>query len=278
MTGIMGKLAGLLGKNPVADVAAEHAPPSPQPQPPPAAPSRFVPSNPLEEALVRAVQDPAARSAFTALALQSELLVATPEAPERGEHRTLESDETISILNIRADNGASYPAVFTSEARLMECFGAGAGFMALKGDALLAMIADTGAWLNPASDCGVMWAADDIAAMLGQPVTRTVQQDTQVMLGEPHQRPEQLIANLTAALAEIPQVDAAWLALAHWPAQDEWGWFLDIRADVPGDQIVPQFADAFDNNAGQGKAIDIRVQSIASPPGIGIRLKPVALN
>jgi hypothetical protein len=240
-----------------------------------AAAAAFAPANPLEEALVKAAADPAARQAFTALLLTSDVYVATPDAPAHAETRTLQTDEHISIVNIVADNGANVPALFTSEIRLAECFGPGTGFIALNGRTLMEILAGSSAWLNPTAAYGVFWTADDLSAMLGRPVSRTLTKKTSVMLGEPAQRPEQLIADLQQTFSSDSRIEEAWLALAHWPDADEWGWYLDVRSDTPANEIVPELQPIFAASDMMGKPIDIIVQRRGLDAGTGLRLKPL---
>lgn len=263
--GVFSKLKRLFGRGGDAPAAAGAAP---------ALQPSFIPLNALEEALMRAADDASARQAFVNLLLTSDLLVATPDAPDHPEQRTLDADETVSIVNMMADNGVSIPAVFTSEQRLAECFGPGTGYLALNGRTLVEIIVDAGAWVNPSSSYGVHWSADDLAAILGRPVPRTLTEDTNVMLGEPQDRPAALIADLTARLAADGRIDEAWLALAHWPADDHWGWYLDLRADVSPDDVLPDLQAAFTTDNLAGRPIDILVQARGLPPGTGIRLKP----
>ena len=234
----------------------------------------FVPNNELESLLVAAANDPSARREFNRALLSENLLVATPEQPDEEGHRTLEKDEVLSILNVGRSDGPPLPAIFSSEQRLAECFGAGAGYVAMQGAILLEIVQKEGAVLNPESAYGVVWSSENLAAILGRAVRRTVQKDTQISLGIPVHRPEQLITELTRALKDDERIQEAWLALAHWPDSDEWSWYLDIRSNSPSDEISPSLAEACHPDFQERKPIDIVVNSPMESAGTGIRLKP----
>lgn len=242
----------------------------------PAAP--FHPVNEVEQLLMTAATDQAARAAFQRLLLTDDLLVATPEAPSRTEERTLQRSERIQILNVADHNGQAIPAVFTSQERLAECFGYGTGYIALNGETLFGILMNDGAVLNPASAYGVRWSPSDLAAMLGKPVRRVVEKETKVLLGAPPERPEKLIAKLTDALDRDGRIQEAWLALAHWPENDEWSWYLDLRSNASPDDMGPTIADALANIDKNEKPVDVVVNPPSADGGNGIRIKPVQLQ
>ncbi|MCA1652988.1 MAG: enhanced serine sensitivity protein SseB C-terminal domain-containing protein [Sphingomicrobium sp.] len=236
--------------------------------------SPFIPNSELERLLVGAATDPSLRSVFNRELLRENLFVATPEAPQEVGHRVLEQDEVLSIMNVGSADGLVLPAIFSSEKRLVECFGVGTGFVAMSGAVLLDIVQDSGAVLNPASAYGVQWSRSDLAVILGKPVRRVVQKDTQLTLGEPSQRPEQLISKLIPALDDDARVQEAWLALAHWPETDEWSWYLDVRSSCKSDEISPSLGKVCQPELLEGKPIDIVVNSPIGASGTGIRLKP----
>lgn len=267
--GFLARLFGKAAAEPIAPAAADPPPTADRPA--------FQPANPLESLLMAAGTNPAARPAFQQALLDATLLVGTPEAPERPAARTLEQDERLSILTVPIDDGAA-AAVFTSEQRLAACFGPGTGYVALEGRALFEIIASGDAILNPGSDYGVHWSSDDIQAMLGRPVRRVVEQDTKVLLGSPAEPPNLLITALTHALADDPRVEAAWLALAHWPDAGESSWYLDIHASAGADDVLPGLADALVPANLAGRSIDVIVNPPSAADGAGIRLKPTTLH
>ena len=257
-------------------------PNSDEPEPPVASAvnsrASFLPVNELEQLLMNAATDQSARLAFERLLLTDDLLVATPEAPLKTEERTLKKSEKVQILNVADQNGHPIPAVFTSEERLAECFGFGTGYLAMNGEALFEILINDGATLNPGSLYGVRWTANNLAALLGKPVRRILKKDTKVLLGSPSERPEALIRMLTEALGSDQRIQAAWLALAHWPDKDDWSWYLDIRSDFAPDDIGPTIAEALATMDKPEKPVDVVVNKPSVGEGTGIRIKPERLQ
>lgn len=267
----------LLGRSPTRATAT---PDTPQPKTEDYCdpPIPFHPVNELEQLLMTAASDQTARAAFERLLLTDDLLVATPEAPSKTDERTLQASENIQILNVAGRDGQPIPAVFSSQERLAECFGYGTGYIAMNGETLLGILVNDGAILNPASPYGVHWTSSNLAALLGKPVQRVVEKDTNVMLGTPSEQPKELIARLTEGLSGDDRVQEAWLALAHWPEQDEWSWYLDIRSDSSPDEIGPTIAQALAHADKTGKPVDVVVNRLSAAEGNGIRIKPERLQ
>ncbi len=255
---------------------------SDEPEPPVASqgnpPASFRPVNELEQLLMSAATDQSARVAFERLLLTDDLLAATPEAPLRSEERILKKSEKVQILNVVDQNGHSIPAVFTSQERLAECFGFGTGYLAMNGATLFEILINEGAVLNPASSYSGQWTANDLAALLGRPVRRILEKETKVLLGTPAERPEKLITMLTEAFGSDERIQAAWLALAHWPDRDDMSWYLDVRSTLAPDDIGPSIAEALANRDKFEKPVDVVVNAPSVGEGTGIRIKPVRLQ
>lgn len=230
--------------------------------------------NELEVLLIAASTDPSKRSEFQKVMLKSDLLAATPEAHDDSGWRTLTTSERISLLNVPAPDGVPVAAVFTSQQRIVDAFGAGTGFIQMNGATLLELVAESGAFLNPGSAYGVHWTADHLSAVLGKPTRITIQKDTQIMLGAPKERPEALLAALTRPLSADHRVREAWLALAHWPEEDRWSWYLDVRTAMSGDDVAAMLAEAFQLTSETGLTLDMRVTDENEAEGSGIRLVP----
>lgn len=276
MKNLVSRLSSLLSGSKTSDPAASSRPEQIRTEAAAApAQSDFVPQNDLERILVAAVADPAQRVAFQREVLRADLYAATPLTPEATGERNVQGGESISILSVTDADGRSWPAAFTSEARLSGLFGAGTGFMRMKGEALLSLVAAEGVVINPGQSYGVIWNAEELRSVLGQPARRTLAQDTRVMLGVPAERPDALIRDLSAALAGRSEVEEAWLALAHWPESGNWSWYLDIRSALGPDAVDPLVSDILKGADTGGKPIDVIVRA----PGeeeepAGIRIKP----
>ncbi|MBN9221391.1 MAG: enhanced serine sensitivity protein SseB C-terminal domain-containing protein [Mesorhizobium sp.] len=235
----------------------------------------FQPVNELESLLMRAAKDPSWRRQFAQALLENELFAATPTTPSHTQPHIFQPGEKLAILSATGGSGRRAPAIFTSEGRIVRAFGPGAGFIRVNGKALLELVANDGAVLNPGSDYGVEWMASDIVALLGKPVRRTIEKETQVLLGVPSERPEDLIAHLRTSFENDPKVEEAWLALAHWPESNSRSWYLDIRSDAPRDEINATLSGALSKTASLKYPVDVVVTPPDSSSGQGIRIKPV---
>lgn len=266
MKKLLGRLASALGGHrPAAGGPAPDSGP---------APSSFSPQNDLERLLMAAATDPSRRTAFQQALLRTDLYAATPEAQGDGEWRTLEADEQISLLHVTGPDGSPVPSIFTSEARIGQVFGPATGYIRMNGETLLGIVAGSGAFLNPGLDYGVHWTAADLAVVLGRPVQRTVEKETQVLLGSPSQRPEALIAELQRVLGSDPRIEQAWLALAQWPDADGGSWYLDVRTGLGADDLNALLADLFTTADFDGRPLDLVVNPPGRDDGVGIRVAP----
>ena len=238
----------------------------------------FAPRNALEVALIAATHDPGARDHFQRLLLESDLYVGTPETPTETSERVVDKGETLRILNVAGPEGSSLPAMFTDETRLAEAFGAGSGYARLPAATLFEMFMQSGAILNPGLGYTVMWSADDIAHLLGKPVRRTITKDTKILLGTPAKRPEALIRRLGETIADVPGIQEAWLALAHWP-EGQASWYLDIRgATADPDSVAGLLGEILRDGPFDGLPVDLVINPREAGPGNGIRLKPAELH
>ncbi len=127
--------------------------------------NEFVPQSPLEELLIEAGYEVAARPAFETAFLESEVLIAIrddgqPDGPlENG-------SDGISLYTLEGEDGLTYPIGFTALDRGYACFGPDTVMARLSGHQLVQMIASSGLWVNPASPFGVLWSPEELQRML----------------------------------------------------------------------------------------------------------------
>jgi hypothetical protein len=235
----------------------------------------FQPHNEIERLLMDAAINADARATFQQALLKVELYAATPDAPETADVRTVGQGESISLLNVQSPEGKPVAALFTAQERIVEVFGMKAGFVAIRGEVLLSMVASQGAWLNPGFPYSVHWTPDQLNAILGKPVQHTVKKDTRIMLGSPADQPTRLIADLKGALASDNRIVEAWLALAHWPEDGKSTWYLDVRTDVTRDEVQNLLAETFKRTDYAGLPLDMVVNRPNEREGAGIRLFPI---
>ncbi len=221
-----------------------------------------------------AAVDPTARAAFQQLLLRSDLYAATPEPPTAGGVRDLKVGENLPLLTVRAPDESSVAALFTSEPRVVEVFGPGAGFIRAPGQALLEIVATTGAFLNPGSPYRVHWDPAGIASVLGRPVTRTITKPTQLLLATPSAPPNALISELRVVLGSRADVSDAWLALARWPENGEYSWYLDVRTKLQRTYVAELMSEVFKGGPFEGRPLDMIVREPGGADGVGIRVAP----
>lgn len=238
----------------------------------------FQPSNEIEHMLMEAATKPEVREAFQRALLDADLYAATPEASAEAGTRTLSQGERVSLLNVQGPDGAPVAAIFTAQERIAEVFGMGGGFIAMRGDVLLEMVASSGVWLNPGFPYSVHWKPEELGALLGKPIPRTVKKDTKIVLGTPAEPPTKLIESLQAALGHDDRIAEAWFALAHWPEEGKSSWYLDVRTDLDGAVVQSLLAQIFKQADYAGRPLDMVVNKPSHQQGAGIRIAPLQVH
>jgi hypothetical protein len=131
----------------------------------------FTPANELEETLVRAATDPAARPEFYRRLLAADLFVLTEEAHAADGQTSKPAGADASFITWDSPNG-SYVPLFSSRARIDEIARLRErtyGFVALPGKAAFARLAKEKrvAFLNPGFACGKQFVPDVIDRLSG---------------------------------------------------------------------------------------------------------------
>ncbi|RYE77020.1 MAG: hypothetical protein EOP19_23550 [Hyphomicrobiales bacterium] len=234
-------------------------------------PPTFEPVNMVEQQLMAAANgDAQAQKAFERFILDETLFVATPEAPAEETSGVIQADTAVKLLNVPLNDGRQAAAVFTSPQRVYEAFGE-VGYIGLQGRILFEMIRQGPAALNPGQSYGVIWEPESLSGMLGLPVERVIQKETQLMLGYPADPPVELIQRLEASLSTVSGVEAVWLALAMWPEDQSQTWYLDVRTHSPDREPIQRALGVAVEGADlKGRPIDMAVRSPAEPEGAGI--------
>ena len=185
----------------------------------------------LEELLRRSAHDPAYRAEFYRVLTGSDLIVLTgdTEMPE-GVH-TMEKDSTLNIVTFP---DGRIP-IFTSTDRIFDkgvvkeevqyaAMNAKDLFITCRGATLI---------LNPYSDYGKELPSEEIEKLLDGTILSaagksiTIQEATEVMLGQPASVPHEMLAALNTVFARHPQVKRAYL-----------GWIATRVNDEPPHYII----------------------------------------
>ncbi len=201
----------------------------------------FEPLNDLERQLVAAARDPALRVGFSRALLEAQIFVSPLSEPDA-------AGRVSGLRSVTLDDGSIAAAVFTAPERAVEMFGPDILFVANDGRTLLEWLRPGPVVINPGQDYGVVWTTSDLDALLTGMTTQVIQQEIQVMLGLPAQRPDELIARLTRTLSSAPAIQEAYLMLAHRGDSQEQTWMLGVATsgewrDVQG--LIGQAVDGY---------------------------------
>jgi hypothetical protein len=133
--------------------------------------AEFTPANDLEETLVRAATEPAARPEFYRRLLAAELYVLTAETPVSEGQTSKPADADAAFITWESPAGPYVP-LFSSRARVDEIARLRErtyGFVALSGKAAFARLAKEkrAAFLNPGFACGKQFVPDVIDRLAG---------------------------------------------------------------------------------------------------------------
>ena len=182
----------------------------------------FVSENRLEEALVRAVKNPAAAPDFYRLLLESDILVlGTVEGQEDATSQfSLEPGGQLALVTGER-NGERFLPVFSSLPRMQAYLKEESRYLSVNGRALLDLTRGAPVILNPGSEYGRELSPEQIAQLLdsgGWPGGQ------QVAMSEV-ERPSALVNALTAVFEKDAGVQTAWM--------------ISITPDGPGGESQP---------------------------------------
>jgi hypothetical protein len=257
------------------------APTAPMPMPVPATPLPFSPppmpelpfqpENMLEQLLLLATMDEAARPEFYRALLQEDiLLVLAPQEGQEPGEAVLEEGQQIQ-LQVLQDNKIP---IFSSEARLNDG-GVDNGpvtWVRLPGHAFFSMTQGQDCVLNPFSVAGKLLPADEIGAMLSGQLTQPggLPPDAQVTLGQPENIPAGLVDNLRAFGATVPTIRAIYLAqmtLANDPSQPP-RLLLGFDTTDKNPEFLPQLGPALEGHTGDFQHVDLMLLDLDSEEGV----------
>jgi len=231
----------------------------------------FQPENVLEELLLIATVNEAARPDFYRALLGEEiLLVLAPQEGQEPGEAILEEGAQIQ-LQVLQDNKIP---VFSSVARMSDG-GVDNGpvtWVRIPGHAFFQMTQGQDVVLNPFSPAGKLLPADEIAAMLSGQLTQPggLPPDAQVTLSQPENLPEGLEDSLRAFGATVPTVRAIYLAqmgLANDPAQPP-RLLLAFDTTDQNPEFLPQLGPALEGRTGEYQHVDLMLLDLNSDEGV----------
>lgn len=187
----------------------------------------FTPTNQLEQVLLQAAHDPAARPRFYQLLLESELFVLVPPNTAPHGQRTLEQDASVPMVSWKKGEQDIIP-IFTSLPLLQETIknsGQALDYLAMRGKDLFGVLGGgtIPAVLNPNCPAGKEFFVQEMQDLASGKFFETarpeiVQKERKILLGQPAEYPHELVEVLKRHLSSHPQVEAAYLAQIADPA------------------------------------------------------------
>lgn len=195
------------------------------------------PENELERSLMEASTKASARKEFYQKLLWNELIVLTNghDNSEEGV-RTLEKDATVQFVTFK--NGQI--PVFSSANRIFDkgVINEQVPFMAMKGQDLFGVAKGATFILNPYSDYGKELIPNEIESLLNgsifeQQNEMTIEQDTEIQIGQPANYPTKLVNGLINLFNEKESVKAAYLAAIKMDTTEKLPHLM-IAIDVEG--------------------------------------------
>jgi len=178
----------------------------------------------LERALRLAAAEPASRPDFFRTLLASNIFVIGRDGDVTGT-RTVQAGETLSIQNWTTQEGKPIIPFFTSIDALHRAGVTAGMYLSLSARAFFETTRGAQLVLNPRSPYGKEFFPNEIEALLATgtnetPVSHVLRRETQVLLGQPANYPNALVASLKKFFATRDQVKAAYLALMHDASRD----------------------------------------------------------
>ncbi|MBI3160616.1 MAG: enhanced serine sensitivity protein SseB C-terminal domain-containing protein [Chloroflexi bacterium] len=198
----------------------------------------------LESLLDRAAQDPGQRPAFYLGLLEAQIFALGNAARD--------AQGNVSALNLQhwgKPDGSAILPFFTSLMRLRQAISEEQSYVELPARAFLEATRGESLILNPNTESGKEFTPAEITALLDgtlfqQGHTRVIEEERQVLLGQPANYPAALVEALNSLFETLPEVKAAWLTYMNDP-QDEAGPHLVFGLEVAGGEA------AYRNAAGQ---------------------------
>lgn len=218
--------------------------------------------NTLEKSLRLAADEPAHRPEFFMTLLSSTIYVLGTTGTGEGQVN-LEAGSNISIAHWQKPDGSAVIPFFSSLQTLQKSIDSEESYIEIPARSLFEITLGTPLFLNPKSPYGKEFFPEEVRHLLcdeiGQkPVQRTVEKDTQVLLGQPSQYPSKMVNSLTQLLAKHHNVKRAFLALMHDASTDQKPHLIvGIEADGDIEQVMREAGNVAGDTAPDGDPVDL---------------------
>lgn len=225
----------------------------------------FEPENDIERALVSASHEPAERPGFARALMDAQIfvvLVAEGGSIVSGPNGTATVSEgaTLKMQSARRDD-EDLLAFFTSPSRARAWF-SGEHIVAPETTrGLFNRFPDMPYVLNPGSDYGKEFTSSEVTRLLAgqfddEPQTEVIDEEEQVLLAHPKDKPQALIDALGRELAALGGVRGAWLMLAFRAGKGEQSWMLGVDHSGDWNAVRAAIGRAIAGDVLQGRMLD----------------------
>lgn len=222
--------------------------------------------NVLEIALELAASEPAHRPEFFRLLLESTIFV-LGSAPQLDGHDegpiTLKANTQLHIVNWTKPDGSNVIPFFSSLRALQLAVTENEKYVALPARTFFEMTRGAELLMNPRSPVGKEFTVAEVGALLAEGVNQVpkrmvLEAPTEVLLGQPANYPDAMVASLTTLFANHPNVKAAYLAQMFDRTRDEKP-HLVIGIETEGDfeTVLREVGVVASDTAPDGEPVDL---------------------
>ncbi|WP_268800401.1 enhanced serine sensitivity protein SseB [Pseudomonas huanghezhanensis] len=218
--------------------------------------------NALETSLRLAADEPAHRPDFFKTLLSSTVYALGTAGTGEGKVN-LEAGSNISIAHWQKPDGSAVIPFFSSLQTLQASIETEESYIEIPARSLFEITLGSPLFLNPKSPYAKEFLPEEVRYLLSdgigqKPVQRTVEKDTQVLLGEPSQYPSKMVNSLTQLLAKHRNVKRAFLALMHDASADEKPHLIvGIEADGDIELVMREAGNVAGDTSPDGEPVDL---------------------
>lgn len=212
----------------------------------------LLPTNNLEKALHKAAADHNKAPAFYEELMESKIFVLGKPEEENVGNFTLEDEQALIIQHWEREADKS-PVVpfFTSLQMLQQAIESDEPYLELPTTALFQLTMGAPLVLNPNSEFGMEFEPEDIAVLLDTDLMvnseHTLDEETEILLGQPENVPESFTSLLREFFSKQKQVEAAYLGT------------IEITEDGDGEHLMV----GIEGKGDFGKLIETAIQKIS---------------
>jgi len=184
------------------------------------------PESRLETLLRLAATEPAHRPEFCKVLLESNVLVLGSAEQDQPGEKNLQAGSSISLVNWQDESGNEIIPFFSSMDALEASVETDEPYLEMPVSVLFEMTLGEKLIMNPHSEYGKEFYPDEVESLLStgliqESLQHMIEEDTEVMLGQPETYPAQLVDSLTTLFSKHANVTAGYLGLIHDASHDE---------------------------------------------------------